>query len=108
VWRFEQNGPSVDITYDWRIRAEKPLLRTLSPVLRPLFDANHRWAMRQGETSLRLELERRRAMNARARAAVPPPPGPVTYTAIGILAAAATVVGALAFLVRRSRRRSRQ
>jgi|SRR5262252_1618994 len=105
IWGFEQRGPSVDITYDWRIRAEKALLRRLSPLLRPVFEANHRWAMRQGETSLRLELARRRAMNDRDRSAVPPPPGPVTYTAIGMLAAAAAVVGALAYLVGRSRRR---
>ena len=54
----------MDIVYDWQLRAEKPLLRDLSFVLRPLFEANHRWAMARGETSLRLELERRRATSA--------------------------------------------
>src|SRR3954469_11227011 len=29
-WTFAQDGPLVDITYDWRISAEKPLLRSLS------------------------------------------------------------------------------
>ena len=65
VWRFEQRGsperPWVLLTYDWRIRADKPLLRLFSPVLRPLFAWNHRWAMRQGERSLRRELAHRRA-----------------------------------------------
>ena len=51
----------MDVTYDWRLRAEKPLLRSLSFLLKPLFEANHRWAMAQGEESLRLELARRRA-----------------------------------------------
>ncbi|MDA0256552.1 MAG: hypothetical protein O3C25_02265 [Chloroflexi bacterium] len=47
------------LSYDWRVRAEKLLLRRLSWLLRPLFAWNHRWAMAQGERSLRRELERR-------------------------------------------------
>jgi hypothetical protein len=61
VWTFTQDGTAVSITYDWRIRADKPLLRYLSFLLKPIFSANHRWAMAQGETSLRAELARRRA-----------------------------------------------
>lgn len=33
VWTFEQNGNFVDIAYDWRLHAEKPLLRNLSWLL---------------------------------------------------------------------------
>ena len=58
-WTFAQNGNAVEITYDWRIRAEKPLLRYLSFLLKPIFSANHRWAMARGEESLRAELARR-------------------------------------------------
>ena len=61
VWTFEQDGYFVDITYDWRIKAEKPLLRYLSFLLKPIFSANHRWAMARGEESLKRELLRRRA-----------------------------------------------
>ena len=49
VWTFEQDGPVVNVTYDWRLRAEKPLLRNLSFLLKPLFEANHRWAMVSGD-----------------------------------------------------------
>jgi hypothetical protein len=59
VWTFVQDGDWVDITYDWRIRAEKPLLRTLSFLMKPIFSANHHWAMTQGEASLKRELVRR-------------------------------------------------
>ena len=59
TWSFEQDGRFVNITYDWRIRAEKPLLRYFSFLLRPLFSANHRWAMARGEESLKAELARR-------------------------------------------------
>jgi hypothetical protein len=60
TWNLEQRGPAVDITFDWRIRAEKPLLRWLSFVLKPIFAANHRWAMARGEECLVRELARRR------------------------------------------------
>jgi hypothetical protein len=107
VWTFAQDGPFVDIVYDWRIRAEKPLLKSLSGILRPLFEANHRWAMRQGEESLDLELRRRRAATEATRAAVPPPPGPVTYAGVTLLAAAALAGGGAAYLIVRAARRSR-
>ncbi|HVE47076.1 MAG TPA: hypothetical protein VNA57_10080, partial [Acidimicrobiales bacterium] len=75
-WTFTQDGPEVAITYDWRVRATKPLLQRLSWLLRPFFAANHLWAMKQGEKSLKLELRRRRATSAAERAKVPPPPPP--------------------------------
>jgi hypothetical protein len=65
------------VTYDWRIRAEKGILRDYSIVMKPLFSANHRWAMARGEESLRLEIARRRAAGDPAiLAAIPAPPGP--------------------------------
>ena len=73
-WTFVQDGPEVVITYDWRVSASKPLLRRLTWLLRPVFSANHRWAMARGEESLRLELRRRRATTEAERRRVPPPP----------------------------------
>jgi hypothetical protein len=73
-WTFQPDGPEVVITYHWRVAADKALLRRLSWLLRPVFAANHRWAMARGEESLRLELRRRRAANAVERGLVPPPP----------------------------------
>ena len=105
VWTFEQDGACVDITYDWRISAEKPLLKNLSFVLKPVFEANHRWAMAQGEESLRLELARRRATSDAARARVPAPPGRVTFAGVALVASAAAVGAGLAYLMLRSRRK---
>jgi hypothetical protein len=105
VWTFEQHGALVDATYDWRISAEKPLLKNLSFLLKPVFEANHRWAMAQGEDSLKLELARRRATSDAARARIPPPPGPVTYAGVALVAGAAAVGAGLAYLLRRSQRR---
>ena len=80
VWTLRQDGATADITYVWRVRARKPLLRALSFLLKPIFAANHRWAMARGEESLRLELLRRRAQSVGRRARLPPPPGPSRLT----------------------------
>lgn len=76
IWTFAQDGDSVNITYDWRVRARKPLINALSFLLKPIFAANHVWAMKRGEESLRLELARRRAQSAEERARIPAPPPP--------------------------------
>ena len=71
-WTFAQDGPEAVIGYDWQVAAAKPLLARLSWLLRPVFEANHHWAMARGQESLALELRRRRDPAAE----VPPPPGP--------------------------------
>ena len=95
MWTLRQDGEWVEAEFDWRIRAEKRLLRWFSPVLKPAFGANHRWAMARGQDSLRLEVERRRVETAEELARIPTPPGPARSTplivagmALGILAAA--------------------
>lgn len=70
-WIIRPAGTGTQVTFDWQIRADKPLLRTFSWLLRPIFSWNHAWAMRQGEISLGLELRRRRGESN-----VPMPPCP--------------------------------
>ena len=76
VWTLQQDGDYVDVMYDWRISAEKALLRYGTFILRPIFAANHRWAMARGEESLKLELLRRHARTTEERDAIPAPPRP--------------------------------
>lgn len=59
IWHLEQQGAETFITFDWRLRADKPLLSLLSPILKPLFKWNHRWAMNKGQIRLREEVARR-------------------------------------------------
>jgi hypothetical protein len=59
VWTLQPDGEYTNIRYEWRVNAQKPLLRYLSPFLKPLFEANHRWAMQRGEVGLHHELARR-------------------------------------------------
>lgn len=70
-WSLTQNGAVAEVIYDWRIRADKPLLKLLSPILKSIFGANHHWAMNQGLRSLELEIRRRRG-----EAGVPDPAQP--------------------------------
>lgn len=101
IWTFTQDGSFVNAIYDWKIRATKPLLRSLSWALKPIFALNHRWAMAQGERSLQLEVQRRRAGEA-DRDHIPAPPQPTT-TSLPLLAGVVAIV-VIAFLI--SRRRS--
>jgi hypothetical protein len=77
VWRIEQDGDWVDVTYTWTVRSDKAILRYLSFLLKPVFRSNHVWTMRQGERSLQLEIDRRRAKTVDERLRVPDPPAPV-------------------------------
>ena len=73
-----ETGFTTRVEYDWRILAEKGLLKRLSFLMKPVFAANHRWAMARGEESLLLEIARRKAAReaATTAAAIPTPPGP--------------------------------
>jgi hypothetical protein len=64
VWRLTQNGPLSEVEFDWRIRAEKPLLKAFSWALKPVFSWNHRWAMEKGQECLCAEIKRRRRAGA--------------------------------------------
>ncbi len=104
IWTFQEDGQWVDITYDWKIQTNKPLLRRLSFLLKPVFSANHRWAMASGEKSLKLELARRHAATPEERAHIAPPPGPSDTSLLVLGAAAVSLSLLLTFLFFRSGR----
>jgi uncharacterized protein YndB with AHSA1/START domain len=105
-WRLEQDGTMVNASFDWEIVADKPLLRALSPLLKPAFEANHRWAMEQGRISLALELERRHAQTAIERLRIPDPPGPNRTSGFYLAAGALAALGIAVVALREARRRS--
>jgi len=59
LWRLEASSNGTHVTFDWRIRADKPLLRWFSPLFKPLFRWNHKWAMGTGLERLTAEASRR-------------------------------------------------
>jgi uncharacterized protein YndB with AHSA1/START domain len=48
-WILEPRGGGTAVTLEWNPRVEKPVVKFLSPVLKPLFRWNHEWTMRRGE-----------------------------------------------------------
>jgi uncharacterized protein YndB with AHSA1/START domain len=60
-WTFEPDGSGTKATFDWRPIVEKPGVKQLTPVLRPLFRKNHLWTMKRGREHIEEELELRRA-----------------------------------------------
>ena len=99
IWTLVQDGDSVDVTFDWKLTADKPLLKYLSFLFKPVFSANHRWAMARGQRSLELELARRHAPTPAARDQVPAPPPAnktsVLWLALGAVVFIAAIVGVL-------------
>ena len=95
IWTFEQDGEWVNITYDWKIKAEKPLLRYFSFIMKPFFSANHRWAMAKGEESLKLELARNHSANKEELALIPAPPGSTSTSPLLLILVGTTIFASL-------------
>jgi len=105
VWSFSQDGDYADITFEWNLDVNKPFVRYMTPMLRPVFEANHRWSMEQGESSLREELIRYRARTPEEMLDAADPRGPVEVP-VRLIAMSALAVSAIAgfALVRRKLR----
>jgi len=56
IWTLEPADGGTRVVLEWRVDVRKPLVRHLTPLLRPLFAWNHRWAMRRGQASIVAEL----------------------------------------------------
>jgi mannose-6-phosphate isomerase-like protein (cupin superfamily)/uncharacterized protein YndB with AHSA1/START domain len=45
VWTLGEHDGVTHVRFDWRVNADRPLLRVLTPILRPLLAYNHNWAI---------------------------------------------------------------
>jgi len=45
TWTLTPTATGTHVRFDWRVYADRPLLRALTPVLRPAFRWNHAWAI---------------------------------------------------------------
>ena len=52
VWKLTPSDGKVHIHFDWRVIADRPLLRYLTPVLRPVFRWNHNWSIARAREGL--------------------------------------------------------
>jgi hypothetical protein len=48
-WTFDSGDGGTSAIFEFRPRVEKTGVKQLSPVLKPRFRWNHRWAMQRGE-----------------------------------------------------------
>jgi hypothetical protein len=58
TWRLEEDCDHVNVSFDWHVRIRKPLIRRWSALLKPIFLANHCWAMATGQLRLQAVLRR--------------------------------------------------
>jgi uncharacterized protein YndB with AHSA1/START domain len=47
IWTLTPADGRVHIHFDWRVIADRPLLRVLTPMLRPVFRWNHNWSIKR-------------------------------------------------------------
>jgi hypothetical protein len=52
AWTLTPRDGRVHIHFDWRVLADRPLLRVLTPVLRPVFRWNHNWSIQRAMEGL--------------------------------------------------------
>jgi mannose-6-phosphate isomerase-like protein (cupin superfamily) len=69
LWTLTPEGPGTHVRFDWHVTADRPLLRMLTPLLRPLLRWNHAWAIARAREGLE--------PYARAQAAAAAPPAAV-------------------------------
>jgi uncharacterized protein YndB with AHSA1/START domain len=80
VWTLTPLPEGTLAVLEWRVEVRKPLLRRLTPLLRPVFAWNHRWAMARGRERIVAALDastrapRGRPAARRASAVAPAPP----------------------------------
>lgn len=56
IWTFTEDGTGTRVRYDWIVALSKPWMRTLAPLLRPVFAWNHGIVMAWGQEGLRRRL----------------------------------------------------
>ena len=70
TWTLTPTPTGTHVRFDWRVYADRPLLRTLTPVLRPAFRWNHAWAIARAidglEPFARADGRERRSADGRA------------------------------------------
>jgi hypothetical protein len=64
-WVLRSSGSGTDVILDWNPVVEKPIVKLLSPVLKPLFRWNHAWTMKVGQEQIIGYIQNKRSMAAR-------------------------------------------
>jgi quercetin dioxygenase-like cupin family protein/uncharacterized protein YndB with AHSA1/START domain len=52
TWTLTPTAVGTHVRFDWQVHADRPLLRALTPLLRPLLRWNHKWAIARAKEGL--------------------------------------------------------
>ena len=52
IWTLTPTETGTHVRFDWRVHADRPLLRALTPLLRPALRWNHDWAIARAQEGL--------------------------------------------------------
>jgi mannose-6-phosphate isomerase-like protein (cupin superfamily)/uncharacterized protein YndB with AHSA1/START domain len=66
IWTLTETAGGTHVRFDWRVDADRRLLRMLTPVLRPALRSNHAWAIQRAMEGLEPYARRRAAERAAA------------------------------------------
>jgi hypothetical protein len=58
MWTLTPAGDGTHVRFDWRVHADRRLLRVLTPLLRPVFRWNHNWAVARAMEGLEPYVQR--------------------------------------------------
>ena len=67
IWTLTPTSRGTHVRFDWQVYADRPLLRRLTPLLRPAFRWNHDWAIARAKAGLEPYARRAGAVEAAAR-----------------------------------------
>ena len=56
-WIFKEIAEGTEITFDWRVAANKKIIRLFSFILKPLFRANHAFCVRKAKEGMTNDLK---------------------------------------------------
>ena len=48
LWTLAESDSGTAVSFEWIVRADKPIVSLFSPILKPIFAWNHRWSMQKG------------------------------------------------------------
>jgi uncharacterized protein YndB with AHSA1/START domain len=53
LWTLQAVEAGTAVSFEWIVQADKTIIKLFSPIVKPIFEWNHRWTMKKGEAALK-------------------------------------------------------
>jgi uncharacterized protein YndB with AHSA1/START domain len=53
LWTLQAAEGGTAVSFEWIVQADKTIIKLFSPIIKPIFEWNHRWTMKKGEAALK-------------------------------------------------------